>query len=260
MQSLPFLPIIVFLFGLAVGSFLNVVIYRLPRGKSLIRPGSTCPSCGKPIRFYDNIPVISFLVLRRRCRHCGEKISWRYPLVELLTAILFTLVASKYGFSLQSFGYILLTAMLIAITFIDLEHFIIPDYITIPGAILGLILAVFSGHIAILNAVIGLLVGGVSLLLIGVIGDKLFKKESMGGGDIKLSALLGAYLGWQQVIFVLVCASFFGAVIGLAGILISKRVKETRLIPFGPFLALGALVSIFFGQYLIDLYVNSFLR
>ena len=129
MQSLPFLPIIVFLFGLAVGSFLNVVIYRLPRGKSLIHPGSTCPSCGKPIRFYDNIPVISFLVLRRRCRRCGEKISWRYPLVELLTAILFTLVALKYGFSLQSFGYILLTAMLIAITFIDLEHFIIPDYI-----------------------------------------------------------------------------------------------------------------------------------
>jgi len=252
--------IFVFAFGSCVGSFLNVVIYRLPRDKSLISPASSCPACNRRIRFYDNIPVISFLVLRRCCRHCGEKISWRYPLVELLTAILFTLVVIVYGFSLQSLSYILLTAMLIPITFIDLEHFIIPDYVTIPGAILGLILAVFSGHIAILNAVIGLLVGGVSLLLIGVIGDKLFKKESMGGGDIKLSALLGAYLGWQQVIFVLVCASFLGAVIGLAGILISKRIKETRLIPFGPFLALGALVSIFFGQYLIDLYVNTFLR
>ena len=154
----------------------------------------------------------------------------------------------------------LLTAMLIAITFIDLEHFIIPDYITIPGAILGLFLAVFSGHIAILNAVIGLLVGGVSLFLIAVLGDKLFKRESMGGGDIKLSALLGAYLGWQQVIFVLVCASFVGALTGIAGILLSKQVKKTRLIPFGPFLALGALVAIFFGQELIDLYLNTFLR
>jgi leader peptidase (prepilin peptidase)/N-methyltransferase len=260
MQNLPFLEALIFVGGLAVGSFLNVVIYRLPRGKSLLRPGSACPSCRKPIRFYDNIPVLSFLLLKGRCRHCGEKISWRYPLVELLTATVFTLVVIVHGFSLQSLSYVLLTAMLIAITFIDLEHFIIPDYITIPGAILGLFLAFFSEHMTILNAVIGLLVGGVSLFLIALLGDKLFKRESMGGGDIKLSALLGAYLGWQQVIFVLVSASFFGAVIGVVGILLSKQVKKTRLIPFGPFLALGALVAIFFGQYLIDLYVNAFLR
>jgi leader peptidase (prepilin peptidase)/N-methyltransferase len=260
MSHLPVPEAFVFLCGLAVGSFLNVVIYRLPLAKSILRPGSACPSCGEPIRFYDNIPVLSFIILKGRCRHCGHTISWRYPVVELLTATLFTLIAIVYGFSLQSLSYMLMTGMLIAIAFIDLDHFIIPDYITIPGAILGLILAILSNHITIVNALIGLVVGGASLLLVGFLGDRLFKRESMGGGDIKLAALLGAYLGWQQVVFVLISASFLGALIGIAGILLSKQVKKTRLIPFGPFLALGAVVSIFFGEYLINLYLNSFLR
>lgn len=250
----------VFCFGLAVGSFLNVCIYRLPLGTSLLRPGSHCPNCGNPVKPYDNIPLLSYALLRGRCRNCKAKISIRYPLVEFLTALLFVALFMRHGPTLQFIIYCLFVIGLIVITFIDLDRFIIPDRITLPGIAVGLLCSYFnaefgSGFSGVITSAIGLLMGGVLFYMIAVLGSVLFKKESMGGGDIKLAAMLGAFLGWKGALLSFFLAFCSGACIGIIVLWASSNRSSKRL-PFGPFLALGAILSIFFGDAIIKTYLH----
>jgi leader peptidase (prepilin peptidase)/N-methyltransferase len=253
-------PVYVFMIfmGLALGSFLNVVIYRLPKGMSVIKPRSYCTACGKPIPFYLNMPVISYLVLLGKCRFCGAKISPRYFFVELLSGVIVVGYYIWLGPTWQMLGYTLLTLALLAVFLIDYEYYIIPDQITYPGIILGLLFSLVNPDMAILQSVIGMLVGGVGLLAVSYLGDWLFKKESLGGGDIKLAAMLGAFLGWQKILFIFIAASVIGLIIGIIALSISGSLRENRKIPFGPFLAAAAVTAIIFGDYLINLYISRF--
>jgi leader peptidase (prepilin peptidase)/N-methyltransferase len=234
--------------GAVIGSFLNVCIWRIPREESIIFPASHCPACSRPIRFFDNIPVFSWLLLRGRCRDCGESISFRYPLVEALTAILAVLLFWKYGWSLQMLCAFLFTAALIVITFIDIDYQIIPDVISLPGIPLCFLAAVFVMGLPWHEALIGLLVGGGILYVIAIGYELLTGREGMGGGDIKLLAMLGAFFGWKSLIFILLCSSLTGAVIGIT-IMLIKGQDMKFAVPFGPFLALGALAYFFFGDF-----------
>lgn len=248
----------IFWFGLIIGSFLNVCIYRLPAKKSLIRPGSHCPRCETPIKPYDNIPLLSYLLLAGRCRHCKANISLRYPAVELLTGILFVALFFVFGLTVQFFIDCLLVSSLIVITLIDLDRYIIPDRITLPGIGVGLLLSFFnarlgSGMHGVLTSAIGMLVGGVLFYMIAVLGSVIFKKESMGGGDIKLAAMLGAFLGWKGALLSSFFAFFVGAVIGGIILLASSERSHTR-VPFGPFLALGAVAYLFVGEAVLQAY------
>ncbi|NIP42762.1 MAG: prepilin peptidase [candidate division Zixibacteria bacterium] len=253
-------PVYVFLgfMGLILGSFLNVVIYRLPRGKSIVKPRSACPTCGKAIPFYLNIPVFSYLFLRGKCKHCAAKISPRYLFVELISGLIVLGFYFWLGASWQFLGYTVLTLSLLAIFMIDLEHYIIPDEITYPGMVLGLAFSLVNPEITILESITGMLLGGGGLFLIALIGDWIFKKESMGGGDIKLAAMLGAFLGWQQVLFVFIAASVIGLIASVIAMHFSENVRENHRIPFGPFLAAAAVTAIIFGDYIINLYITRF--
>ena len=236
-----------FVFGAAVGSFLNVCILRLPERISIIRPGSRCPHCEKKIRFYDNIPLISFFLLRGKCRNCGAKISWQYPLVELISALLCLVMFLKYGPTFKFLIFYLFTAVLIIITFIDLEHQIIPDVLTLPGIPLFFLLAVFVVKISWLEALIGFLIGGGILWSIAFFYEFIAKREGMGGGDIKLLAMIGGFLGWKSLIFILLFSSLFGAVIGISAMVVKG--KDTKYaIPFGPFLSAAAVAYLFWGD------------
>jgi leader peptidase (prepilin peptidase)/N-methyltransferase len=247
------------LLGLAVGSFLNVVIYRLPRRKSLIRPRSSCPGCGSEIRWYHNVPLLSYLMLRGRCRQCGVKISPRYPLVEACTALLFLFFFWRYGLSVTTVGFWLFGAALLAVFFIDLEHQLIPDMITIPGVGVGVVLAVVSDHLSVLSSLTGVLAGGGSFLLLAWVGQRLFKKESLGGGDIKLAAMMGAFVGPLRIFLVFVLSAVLGLLVSLVVLMISTRFRRERLLPFGPFLVLAALLVVFYGQEALTWYWQHFL-
>lgn len=262
-------------FGLIVGSFLNVVIYRLPRGESLIRPGSRCPACKTPIKACDNIPIFSFLWLKGRCRSCGARISWRYPLVEALTALLFVFAFERFGVSTRSLFLLLFLSALVVVTFIDLEHQIIPHAITLPAIPLGLLMSLLFHSPPFGEALVGAFAGAGLLYLVAVYGEVLLRKESMGGGDVNLIAAIGAFLGWKKMLLALFLGAVFGSVIGL--ILLGVRGSgfrgqgspscpqpptpnpqppgDTR-IPFGPFLAGGAAVALFFGESLIRWYLS----
>ncbi|MGB2696943.1 MAG: prepilin peptidase [Candidatus Zixiibacteriota bacterium] len=248
----------ILILGLAVGSFLNVCIYRIPEGKSIFFPGSHCPQCSKKIRFYDNIPVLSFILLRGKCRFCGSRISIQYPLVELLTAFLFIAAYLWQGLSLGFVSTLVLGSLLIIVFFIDIKHRIIPDVITLPGIVIGLGFALISPQIKILDSFLGLLIGGGVLYLLAILGELLFKKESMGGGDIKLAAMLGAFLGWQKLFLIFFLSAFLGSIIGILAIQLSSKVKEHRTIPFGPFLALASFAALFWGERIIKAYLDFF--
>ncbi|MDO8722968.1 MAG: prepilin peptidase, partial [Syntrophales bacterium] len=196
-----FMEIIIALLGAAIGSFLNVCIRRVPAGESLVFPSSHCPKCNYSIRFYDNIPIISFLLLRGRCRNCREGISLQYPLVELLTAIMALLLFWKFGLTLKFLFSFLFACVLIIITFIDLEHQIIPDVLTLPGIPVFFLAAVFAMGVSPLEAVLGVLIGGGILYAIAFGYELITKREGMGGGDIKLLAMLGAFFGWKSLFF-----------------------------------------------------------
>lgn len=235
-----------FIFGAAIGSFLNVCIFRMPAQTSIVKPASQCPQCHHPILYYDNIPIISFAVLGGRCRHCRGKISWRYPLVELITAFLSLVLFLKFGLSWNYLVFFIFTAVLIVITFIDLDHQIIPDILTLPGIPLFFLAAVFIVKVPWMEALIGLLVGGGVLFTIAFVYELISKREGMGGGDIKLLAMIGGFLGWKSLIFVLLFSSFSGALIGIAAMIIKKQ--DTKYaIPFGPFLSAAAVAYIFWG-------------
>lgn len=253
----PALIILVIILSLAWGSFLNVCIYRIPLKKTFLLSRSLCPNCKIKISWYDNFPILSYLILRGQCRNCKHKISIQYPAVELLSALLLLLAYMKFDLSWQFFSAFALISILIVVSFIDLNHRIIPDVITLPGIVLGLVLSYLTPQASLSASVIGFLSGGVSLYLLAYMGEALFKKESMGGGDIKLAALLGAFLGWKNLIVVILLASFLGALIGGLKLALSKS-KKDKTIPFGPFLAAGSLIALFWGESLIRLYLSYF--
>ena len=235
-----------FIFGAAVGSFLNVCIFRLPEHKSILKPSSQCPDCHQAIRYRDNIPIISFFLLRGRCRDCGNKISFRYPLVEFMTAMITLMLFFKFGLSLNFFIFFFFTAVLIVITFIDWDHQIIPDILTLPGIPIFFLAAVFIVKIPWMEALLGLLIGGGVLFIIAFVYELISKREGMGGGDIKLLAMIGGFLGWKSLIFILLFSSFSGAVVGVAAMIIKKQ--DTKYaIPFGPFLSAAAVAYVFWG-------------
>ncbi len=249
--------IIVFIFGVVVGSFLNVCIYRIPRGLSIIIPSSRCPTCGNQIRFYDNIPIISYVFLKGRCRYCNSEISIRYPLVEALNAILYVLILYRFGYHslLPLLVYFLFVSSLIVITFIDFEFQIIPDRITLPGIPLSLIFGATIlpdpffryDFLGFKTSIVGLLSGGGIFYLIAITGKAMLRKDAMGGGDIKLMAVIGGVLGWKGVVLTTFIGSLIGSVIGIIVIVIKGRRWGVR-IPFGPYLAFGAIVSLLMGQ------------
>lgn len=254
------LYLILFVAGLSIGSFLNVVIYRLPRKESIIRPRSRCPSCGKTIPFYLNIPALSYILLMGKCRFCGASISPRYPIIELMSG--FTLVgySAYFGLNLQAAAAILLTLALIPVFFIDFEHRIIPDSISISGIALGFGLSFVTAEPGWIGSLLGILLGGGGLLLLGLLGDFLFKKESLGGGDVKLAAMLGAFLGWQKVLFVFISSAVLGLIGAAIMMALSRDTRESHQVPFGPFLAIAALLALFFGDEIISAYLKYIFR
>ena len=239
-----------FLLGAITGSFLNVCIYRLPREKSIVLPGSFCTFCETPIKFYDNIPIISYIYLKGKCRNCGTKFSIIYPAVELLTALFFALLYVFIGLSFELPVMFLFVSILIVISFIDLEFQIIPDVLSLGGIVAGFLLSFIRPDFRVLDSVYGIVTGGGILFVIAYGYQLLRKVEGMGGGDIKLLGMIGAFCGIKGVIFSLMSGSLIGTIIGIPLMLIKK--KDTKYaIPFGPFLSLGALIFVFFGDRII---------
>ena len=242
----------IFVLGLAVGSFLNVCIYRLPREQSIVKPRSRCPNCKKLIHWYDNIPLLSYIILRGKCRYCKAKVSFQYFMVELLTGLMFLLFYNHFVFSVISLIYVVFACGLIVATFVDFNFRIIPDEINIGGIILGLIVSLIypylhntSSHLlGFYRSFLGIIIGGGIIWITGIIGDFIFKKETMGGGDVKLLAMIGAFLGWKLAILTFFVSPVFGAVVG---IIIKLRTKSS-LIAYGPYLSLGAIIVLFWGN------------
>lgn len=251
-MSTPLVGSLIFIFGLMSGSFINVCIYRLPLDESIVFPGSHCRRCSKPIPWYDNIPLISFLALAGKCRFCRAPISWRYFGVELLCGVMGLGFWMRLGWSPFFVVYLLFAYALVATTFIDWDHQIIPDQISLSGLVLGFILSylfpVLHGEVSRIAAagrsLLGILVGGGSLYLLAIVGEKLFRKEAMGGGDIKLLAMLGSILGARSVFFIIFISSLIGSVAGLGIRFFTKQEK----IAFGPYLSMAALVVMLFSK------------
>ncbi len=251
----------VFLFGLAVGSFLNVCIWRLPAQEQIVKGRSHCRSCGGTIRWYDNIPLVSFALLKGRCRHCGAGISWSYPFVELATGILLAGVAWRFQLTALALVYALFGAALIVLAMVDLREMILPDEITLPGISIGVILSFYVPELhgaagrweGLIASVAGALAGAGTVWGIGVIGKWIFRKEAMGFGDVKLMAMVGSLIGTGKVLLVnFILAPVVGAVVG---VILKVRYRKD-LIPYGPFLALGTLAAVFWGNEMIRWYLG----
>lgn len=246
----------VFVFGAIIGSFLNVCIARLPDGRSVVMPPSHCPKCQTYLSWYENIPVLSYLVLGGRCRTCKIRISPIYPAVEVLTGALALALFLRLGPTLAFAGYFAFAAALVVITFIDLDHQIIPDVISLPGIVVGLAFSLVSPLVTPLDAILGVLAGGGVLLSVAWLYKTFRGMEGMGGGDIKLLAMIGAFLGWQSIFVTLFVGSVIGSIIGVVVMLYEGA--DTKLaIPFGPFLAGGALVYLFWGDRILAFYFGS---
>ncbi|NIM99724.1 MAG: prepilin peptidase [candidate division Zixibacteria bacterium] len=250
--------VLTILTGLVLGSFLNVCIYRIPKKESIFLPSSSCPKCGAKIRFYDNIPLLSYVILRGRCRDCKAGISLQYPLIEFLTSALLVLAYLRFGLTWDFAARGILILFMIVTFFIDLKHRIIPDVLTFPGIVVGFILSFAVRSPSVSNSLLGIFVGGAMFYLAAILGDLLFKKESMGGGDIKLAMMLGAFLGWKNILLVFFLSAFLGSLIGVIALFFSKDVKESRTIPFGPFLAVAAVIAMFIGDAMIAAYLRTF--
>jgi len=249
--------IIVFIFGSIVGSFLNVCIYRLPKGRSVVIPGSHCPNCAAPIRWYDNIPILSYIFLKGKARCCKARISFRYFTVEVLTALAFLVLFMNFSLTAKFFAYAVMVSGLIVATFVDFEIQEIPDEVSVGGLAIGLILAIAFPPIlnettrlgGFLNSFLGALAGGAMIYVMGMLGEFAFKKEAMGGGDVKLLAMIGAFVGWKLVMLTFFLAPVFGSVVGIA-----LKIRYGKdIIPYGPYLSLAAVVAIFFGESIIHL-------
>ena len=247
-QTIPY-PVLagaVFCFGLAVGSFANVCIHRLPRKESVVVPGSHCPACSAAVRPLDNIPVISYIVLGGKCRDCATRISPIYSVIETVTAVLLLAGFFKFGLSFDFLVYAVVAPALVIITAIDIEHQIIPDVITLPGIALGLAVGTYT--IGYADSLLGFFVGGGLFYLLAVLSN-----GGMGGGDIKYISAAGALLGWQKVLLVIFIGALLGSVVGVFQIAVQKKTRKS-LIPFGPFLATSTLITLFYGNSLIRLY------
>jgi len=248
--------IIIFIFGMCIGSFLNVCIYRVPESESIADPPrSICPSCKSHIRFYDNIPVLSYIWLKGRCRNCDEPISFRYPLVELMNGIVAVALLFKFGLSMESLIYFVFISSLIVITFIDLDHQIIPDIITLPGIPMGLIASFVLPTITLKASALGLLIGGGSLWFVAWSYNLITHRDGMGGGDIKLLAMIGTIIGWKGVIFTIFASSLIGSCVGIIMVMIKNKNMKFA-IPFGPFLSIGAIAYVFLGSRFIAWYLG----
>jgi len=256
-----FIAAFVFIMGLSVGSFANVCIYRIPNEMSIVKPSSRCPKCKTPIKPWHNIPILSDVFLGGKCAQCGERISIRYPIIELICGVLFLgafyklfyLEGNLYQFLIACY----LSAAFLIIFMIDLDHKIIPDSISLSGIVIGFAVSFIpQTSLTWLQSLIGLLVGGGLFLAIAEIGDRVFKKESMGGGDIKLAAMMGAFIGWKGIFLTLGIGSFLGAIIGGAALMLAKDKESARTVPFGPFLVTGALIAFYWGDDLIQAYLN----
>ena len=244
----------VVVFGLVMGSFLNVVIARLPEGRSLWWPPSSCLACATPIAWHDNIPLLSFAALRGRCRACRAAISWRYPVVEATTGLLFAAAYAIFGLSRELGVALVLLAALVALTGIDLRRQILPDVITLPGIVAGFLANLATGRVTWIDSLLGIgLGGGLFLLIILVSGG------GMGGGDMKLGAMLGAFLGWKVALLSVFVAVLPGGVLALVMLASGLRGRKDP-IPFGPFLAFGGVVGLFWGERLVTWYVGGFGR
>ncbi|MEO0089792.1 MAG: prepilin peptidase [candidate division WOR-3 bacterium] len=251
-----FNKIFAFVIGLVFGSFFNVLIYRTPRGISIIKPSSFCPFCQKKIKFYDNIPLISFLLLGGKCRCCKRSISFRYPIVELLTGFIFLFSYERHNFSFKTILLIFLFSALLIIFFIDWEFQIIPDWLNYPGILFGFL---FNIDKFPLFSLYGIVVGAGFLFLLRLIWLLLRKKEAIGGGDIKMAGFLGSYFGYKNVLFIIFCGAILGLVVSLFLLILKKRsIKD--YIPFGSFLAVSTVLNFLFGEYLFYWYINLFKR
>ena len=260
-----FTPCVAFVLGLVFGSFFNVLIYRLPLDRSIIRPGSRCPECNHAIRPWENIPLISFMLLGGKCSNCKHAISLQYPLVELLTGfaavILWIFVLAPGLSGSPSFFRLTILAVqsivllvLIPLSIIDIKHYIIPDVFTLPGIAAAVVISFFPGKVTPFECVLGIAVGGGSLFLAGFMGKLLFKKdEAMGGGDVRLMAMIGGLWGWKLSIAVIVLASFLGSIVGIGLLAFGLLAKDDKL-PFGPFLALAAWAAVLTFDKLFGLY------
>ena len=246
-------PLIAGLFGAVIGSFLNVCIHRLPRRESVVWPASHCPTCGGQIAFYDNIPLLSYLLLGGRCRACQAPISIHYPIIEAANAVGYAAIFWYFGLTWHAAAYAVLFSALLVVTGTDLSHKIIPNVVTLPGILLGLLGAVTILPVGLLNSLLGVLVGGGILWGLAWASPYLFGKEGMGGGDIKLIAMVGAFLGWKPALLTIMIGSLVGSVIGV-GLIAAKVIQRDQYLPFGPFLALGAVLSLFFHEPLLNWY------
>ena len=251
----PLAEIVILLLGLIVGSFLNVCIYRLPRGLSVVRPRSHCPSCKALVQWFDNVPIVSYLFLKGRCRYCSATISFRYPLIELLSAVLSWLVYRRFGIGVGYLFYFPFAASLLTVSAIDLDHGIIPDEISIPGIAIGLIFAGFWPYLSLWDSLVGILAGGGFLYLVGFFYGAATKREGIGGGDIKLMAMIGAFLGWKGSLFTIFAGSLIASLTGVS-IMILRKADGKMPIPFGPFLSGAALLYLLAGDRIIWWYFS----
>ena len=256
------LYVIVFVLGAIIGSFMNVCIYRMPRGLSVVVPSSRCPSCENPIKPWDNIPLLSYLFLGGRCRYCKARISFRYPFVEGLNALFYVAVLWRFGPEGDFPLYCFLCSALIVITFVDLDFQIIPDRITLPGIVIGILAGSLllpdpfmrADALGVRASLIGAVSGFGFYYLVAWLSLVILRKEGMGGGDIKMMAMVGAFLGWKAVILTTFLGSLAGSVVGIS-LMIAKGREKGSLLPFGPFLSVGAVISLFFGQEILRWYL-----
>ncbi len=255
MQLQILIALYVAVLGLIVGSYLNVVIYRLPRGISTVLPRSRCPGCGAAIRARDNVPVFSYLLLRGRCRSCGTKISWRYPLVEAATALLFVACLFRFGLTVEALVAVVFSCLMLALALIDYDHMILPDRITLPGIVLGLAVQPWIHWVGLVASVLGVLLGAGILLAVWGAWYLIRKEEGMGLGDVKMLALIGAFLGWKGVLVALFCGALAGSVVGIALMRWGSHDMRSKL-PFGTFLALGGLIALFAGEAIAGFYAR----
>lgn len=240
------------IFGLFIGSFLNVCIHRIPRDESIVFPPSKCPGCGTKIKPWDNVPVLSYLLLMGKCRGCGERISIRYPVVELLSGLLAVTMLYRFGPVPAALVYYAWSCVLLVITFIDIDFQIIPDSLSLGGIVVGLAL-VWWLPVSYPDALIGLAVGG-GLLMAVIYGYYfLTGKQGMGGGDVKLLAMIGVFTGWQGVLFTIFMGSLAGTLVGIPWAVLNRKNMQAA-IPFGPFLALGGLVYVLWGELIVNWY------
>ena len=267
------------LFGLVIGSFLNVCIYRIPLRKSIVFPGSACPQCGAPIRVFDNIPILSYLMLLGRCRNCRTPISVQYPIVELMTGLAFLACARTWDFELPTYVNSLLIAVVIVLVFTDLHHRILPNVLTLPGIIVGILLSPFQWRsfysfdwiaprlasmvwpgnpqavLPWVGSVTGAIIGGGLLFSVGFIYEKLRHREGLGMGDVKMLAMVGAFLGWPLAILTLMAGSLFGTLLGIALMVFARGSLQTKL-AFGVFLGIGTVISVFYGLPFLSWYLR----